>query len=276
MRLLVVGCGDLGGRVARLAAADGHEVFGARRSAGAVPEGVTPLALDVTDPGGIALPDEIDAVVYSVAAGERTDAAYAAAYPGGLRAVIEALPEPGRVRVLFVSSTAVHGVSDGSWVDETDVSEPEGFTGARLREAEDLLAAAPLAGACSLRLGGIYGPRRTFLIRSVREGTARLAPHVEWTNRIHVEDAARAVHHLLGLAELPKVLGVVDREPAPRADVLGFVAERLGVPAPPVGDQPGRRGMGKRVSSERLAATGFTWRYPSYREGYGALLDSET
>lgn len=272
MRLLVVGCGDLGGRVARLAADSGHEVFGARRTAGRVPDGVASLVFDVTDPDSIDLPDGLDAFVYAVAASERTDAAYRAAYPDGLRAVIDALPEPARVRGLFISSTAVHGARDGSWVDEESDPAPAGFSGQRLLEAERVLAGAPLAAASSLRLGGIYGPGRTFLLRSVDEGTAELAPHVEWTNRIHVEDAARAVLHVLGLVPIPPVVDVVDEEPAPRAEVLSFVAERLGRPSPPVGDAPAPRGMGKRVSSALLARSGFDWRYPSYREGYGALI----
>ena len=273
MRLLVVGCGDLGGRVARLAVDGGHEVFGARRTAGRVPDGVDPLVLDVTDPASVELPDGLDAFVYSVAASERTDDAYRAAYPEGLRAIIGALPEPARVRGLFISSTAVHGARDGSWVDEESGSAPTSFSGRRLLEAERVLAGAPLAAASSLRLGGIYGPGRTSLLRSVEAGAASLAPHVEWTNRIHVEDAARAVLHVLGLVPLPPLVEVVDEEPAPRAEVLNFLAARLGRPSPPVEDTPAPRGLGKRVSSARLARSGFDWRYPTYREGYAALID---
>ena len=272
MRLLVVGCGDLGGRVARLAAARGDEVLGARRTAGLVPDGVEPLVLDVTDPASIELPDGLDAFVYAVAASERTDDAYRAAYPVGLHAVIDSLPEPARVRGIFISSTAVHGASDGSWVDEVSDPAPTSFSGQRLLEAERVLAAAPLAAASSLRLGGIYGPGRTFLVRSVEESTAELASHIEWTNRIHVEDAARAVLHVLGLVPMPSLVEVVDEEPAPRAEVLSFLAEKLGRPSPPVGDTPAPRGMGKRVSSALLARSGFSWRYPTYREGYGALI----
>ena len=272
MRLLVVGCGDLGGRVARLAAARGHEVLGARRTAGLVPDGVEPLVLDVTDPASVEIPDGLDAFVYSVAASERTDEAYRAAYPEGLRAVIDALPEPGRVRGLFISSTAVHGASDGSWVDEASDPAPTGFPGQRLLEAERLLAGARLAAASSLRLGGIYGPGRTSLLRSVEADAASLAPHVEWTNRIHVEDAARAVLHVLDLVPLPPLVEVVDEEPAPRADVLSFLASKLGRPSPPVGDTPAPRGLGKRVSSALLRRSGFDWRYPTYREGYTALI----
>ena len=176
------------------------------------------------------------------------------------------------MRGLFISSTAVHGASDGSWVDEASDPAPTGFPGQRLLEAERFLAGAPLAAASSLRLGGIYGPGRTSLLRSVESGAASLAPHVEWTNRIHVEDAARAVLHVLDLVPLPRLVEVVDEEPAPRAEVLGFLAAKLGRPSPPVVDTPAPRGMGKRVSSALLRRSGFDWRYPTYREGYTALI----
>lgn len=274
MNLCVVGCGDLGGRVARAAAEAGHRVFGARRSGASIGPGVEPLRLDVTDRATLALPPDLDALVYSVAASERSDEGYRLAYPLGLTHVLDALQDPGRVRAIFVSSTAVYGESTGARVDESSPTEPGSFTGARLLEAEALLAAAPLASGSSLRFGGIYGPGRDFLIRQVGNETLTLPAIDEWTNRIHVHDGARAVLHVLGLTEVAPVYNVVDEAPSKRAEVLGFIAERLGIDAPAVDPRrrPGPRGAGKRVSSARLAATGFRWSYPSYREGYGELV----
>jgi hypothetical protein len=56
--------------------------------------------------------------------------------------------------------------------------------------------------------------------------------------------------------------------------VLAWLAARLGVPAPPVEEgEAGVRARGdKRCSNARLLATGFRFRYPTYREGYAALL----
>ena len=113
-------------------------------------------------------------------------------------------------------------------------------------------------------------------VESVRSGRATYAPDVDaWTNRIHRDDAARAILHVLGLDEPPAVLNVVDGAPTPRREVLAWLAERLGAPTPvATTDHASRPGFtDKRVSSARLAATGFRFEYPSYREGYAALLD---
>ena len=282
-RLLIVGCGDLGVRVGRLASAAGWRVFGMRRSAWEGEPGIEPLRGDVVRPETLAFPPCLDAVVYAVAADERSDGAYRAAYPEGLGHVLGALgtkspdtKSPGTkspgTRVLFVSSTGVYGESEGAWVDEDTEPRPAKFTGKRMREAELVLAASPFKGSV-LRLGGIYGPGRTRLVETVRAGTASASPDVaEWTNRIHAEDAVRAVLHALGLRPLPKVLNVVDKEPAVRRAVLDHIADQLGVARPEAGQGAHGQSANKRVRGDRLLQSGFAHVYPTYREGYRALL----
>jgi nucleoside-diphosphate-sugar epimerase len=145
-------------------------------------------------------------------------------------------------------------------------------------EAERLLASA--AGV-ALRLGGIYGPGRTRLIDGVRAGRATIRPGPpRWTNRIHRDDAAGALRHLIGCAlagaALEAVYVGVDDEPADDAVVLRWLSQRLGAPPPPGADDaapPGRSGN-KRCRNARLRATGYAFAYPSFREGYGALIDA--
>lgn len=276
MRVLVVGMGDLGADFATRAAAAGHEVFGLRRSQGASTDGVTRIVGDVTRPETLSLPDGLDAVAYAVAADERSDAAYERAYPVGLGNVLAAIDEAHAptTRVLFVSSTGVYGQSDGSWVDESSPTDPPTFTGQRMVEAETFLAESPVRGT-TLRLGGIYGPGRTFLIDSVRGGRATYPTDAPaWTNRIHRDDAARAMLHVLQIDEPPPALCVVDREPTERRVVLEWLAERLDAPPPqPATGGAQRMGVGdKRVRSDALVASGFVHTYPSFREGYAAVL----
>jgi nucleoside-diphosphate-sugar epimerase len=131
--------------------------------------------------------------------------------------------------------------------------------------------------AVVLRLGGIYGPGRDRLVRELREGRARLRPGPpRYTNRIHRDDAAAALLHLLDLAEpAPLQLGV-DCEPADQNDVLRWLARALGLAVPPFGDAErpagGRPGTSKRCRNARLLASGFVFRYPTYREGYAGTL----
>ena len=105
------------------------------------------------------------------------------------------------IRDRFASSTSVYAQHQGEWVDETSPTESESFSGRCIRHGEQLLADYPWP-AVAVRFGGIYGPGRTRLIDSVRDGSASRSPGAPiYTNRIHRDDCARVLEHLL---DLPK------------------------------------------------------------------------
>lgn len=268
MRVLIAGCGYVGSELAGRLAGEGHEVWGLRRSPGELPAGVAGVAGDVTDPSTLDLPRDLDALVYAVSPGRHDEAAYRAAYVDGLDHVLAAVG--GSVpRLVFVSSTAVYGQTDGSVVDEASPTEPRAFSGRILLESE---ARARAAGGTVLRLAGIYGPGRTRLIDEVRAGTATYPPGDVHTNRIHRDDCAGALAHLLGLDAPADVYLGVDDDPAPRGEVLTWLAERLDAPPPREVAGERTRGGDKRCSNARLRASGYDLRYPSYRDGYAAVL----
>jgi nucleoside-diphosphate-sugar epimerase len=214
-------------------------------------------------------------LVYAASAGARTERAYERAYLTGLSNVLRALGDERLERVIFTSSTAVYGQSDGRWVDETSPTSPTHFSGRILLEAERLLLARP-GEAIALRLAGIYGPGRTRLVRAVHEGRAHVAPDV-YGNRIHRDDCAGALAHLL-FHPSPEPLYVgADDDPAPLAEVHDFVASLLGMPRSklaqgPTPDAEAGARTNKRCRNERLRASGYALRVPSYREGYPAIV----
>ncbi len=274
MRVLVAGCGYIGRALLTRLRAAGDEAVGIRRSP---PPGSDDLvALDLADADAIARWCEaappFDAVVSCVAASRGDEAAYRAAYLDTLAALQHALraTHPTPPALLFTSSTSVYAQDAGEEVDEDSETAPASFRGAVQLEAEARVAAWEGAHL-SLRLGGIYGPGRTRLAATVRDVGARGG--AAYTNRIHRDDAAGALAHLLAAHDdgtaLPPTLVGVDDEPAPRSDVVAWLARALGVPPPrPDGDAVG----GKRCRNTRLRATGYDFRYPSYREGYTAVL----
>ncbi len=279
MRILIAGCGYVGCELAGRLVAAGHDAWGLSRRPAGLPPGVRPVAADLADPAALrALPPSLDAIVYAAAAGGPTESHYRAAYLDGPRNLLAALAASGQAprRVVYVSSTGVYPQRGGSWVDEDSPAEPPDLMGQAMRDGERAVLDGPFPGTV-LRLAGIYGPGRTHWIDRVKDGSARRPPPGTWTNRIHRDDAARAIAHLLALpAPEPLYLGV-DDEPAELAAVLDFLAARLGVPPlPPEPDGPGAdpmRGRGfKRCSNRRLRASGFAPLYPTYREGYGSLL----
>jgi nucleoside-diphosphate-sugar epimerase len=273
-RVLLAGCGDLGERVAQGLHARGDEVWALRRQPPVRGKyGMHWLRGDLTDPASLgALPAGITRLAYLPAPATRDKATYQAIFVDGLRHLLDALDTRKLARVLFVSSSAVYGEHDGDWVDETTTPGPLGFNGAVLLEAEQWLAQQPLPSTV-LRLAGLYGPGRLQLVERLRAGQLRVPREVpHWANRIHVDDAAAAIVHLLGLkSPQPLYLGV-DDTPMPLDELYDFLAALLDAPLPAEGAPPAGIGS-KRLSNARLRASGWAPQWPDAREGYAALLD---
>lgn len=279
MRVLIAGCGYVGSELGIRLAAEGHEVWGLRRNPAGLPESIRPVAADLLAPGLAGRLPDVDRVVYAAAANESTPEGYRAIYVEGVRALMGALvdrPSPAVRRFVYVSSTAVYGDSGGDWVDEDTPPAPENFRGTEVLEGERTVLSGSIPSTV-LRLGGIYGPGRTRLIEMVRQGRATCPGNGPlWSNRIHRDDAARALRHLLSLPDpAPHYLGV-DDQPTPLCDVYRGLARMLGAPEPQVDPDRGRDRSNKRCSNRRLRDSGFTFEYPSFREGYRALLAEES
>ncbi len=273
VRVLIAGCGYVGRALGARLAGQGAEVWGLRRGAGETIPGIRPIVADLTDRATLEhLPGPFDHVVYAASAGGSTPEAYEAAYVRGLGNLLEAVTPR---RLIFVSSTAVYGDRHGAWTDEESAAEPDHFSGRILLEAERLALGGPAPGVV-LRLGGIYGPGRERLIREVAAGRATRPAEPLFTNRIHRDDAAGAIAHLLALDRPASVYLGVDSEPADLGVVISWIAARLRVAEPAVASSPaaGRLSRGsKRCSNARLLGAGYAFQHPTFREGYGELIE---
>ncbi|SFC47969.1 Nucleoside-diphosphate-sugar epimerase [Marinospirillum celere] len=274
MHCLLLGCGDLGSRVGELLLAENFQVWGARRSLDKLPQGIQPLAWTLPEEAP-PLP-QVDYLVYCLSADEFSPEAYRLAYLEGVEQMINSLKRQkvSPKRIFFVSSTGVYAQKDGEEVDETSETRPESFSGQLLLQGEEALYQAPWPVSI-LRFSGIYGPGRERLLRMVKEGRFPAEQPLKYSNRIHIEDGARALVHLIqqdaAHQPLEDTYLISDCEPAPLQEVTHWLAHQLGV-LPQPGEELPSRGGNKRINSQRLKATGFNFRYPSYREGYAPLL----
>ncbi|MBC9252876.1 NAD(P)-dependent oxidoreductase [Pseudomonas alcaligenes] len=275
---MLAGCGDIGGRLAERLQAHGWTLYGLRRNTAALPAGVQPVAGDLQQAEcPAAWPSApLDYLVYCVAASQHDEAGYRLAYVEGLRHVLAWLQQHGQRprRLLFVSSSSVYAQADGGWVDETSPAEAEGYSGRIMREAERLAWASGLP-ATVVRLTGIYGPGREWLLKQVRQGYRVVSEPPLYGNRIHADDAAALLAFLLqadarGVALDDCYIGV-DDEPAALHEVVGWLREQLGV-SHWAEESAVRRSGSKRCSNARARALGWAPYYPSYREGYAAIL----
>lgn len=267
--VLIAGCGDVGNALAARLLADGAQVWGVRRRVEELLPGVTPWRIDLRDAARVGKPPAaFDYLFYTASADRRDEAAYRAIYVDALRDLLGSLREAGSPlrRVFFTSSTAVYGQSNGEWIDESSPTVPSAFNGRVLLEAEAVIEDAPERGV-NVRLSGIYGPGRTRLVRKVRDGEATATG--SWTNRIHVDDCAGALHHLMRLDDPESLYLGSDDEPATTAEVVNWMSHELGVPAPPPAETAR---LNKRCRNTRLRETGFQFRFPSFRDGYPSIV----
>ncbi|MFN3582255.1 MAG: NAD-dependent epimerase/dehydratase family protein [Pseudomonas sp.] len=276
-QVLIVGCGDLGTALGLRLAQRGWAVTGLRRAPSGLPPEITPLAADLLqDVKPADWPTKVDYLIYCPAAGNRDAELYQRLYVEGLEKVLGWLGE-GRKKLAYllqVSSTGVYAQSHGEWVTENSPALAQSDTAQALIRAEDVALRSGVP-ASVVRLAGIYGPGRNRLIEQVRNGLCVPQEPVQYSNRIHRDDAAALLEHLLLQVEQDELLAPcylgVDDEPASMHEVATWMAAQLGVELLEEGPQSGRVGS-KRCSNALARESGWEPRYPSYREGYAELL----
>ncbi|MES2596490.1 MAG: shikimate kinase [Verrucomicrobiota bacterium] len=280
MKVLVLGCGFVGERVADLLHAGGHEVIGATHSAEsaarlAAEKPWRVQACDVSSAESVqalrAQAGAVDAFVHCASSGRGGAAAYQNVYVDGMRHLVEAFPGAWP---LYTSSTSVYPQVDGSTVDECSPAEPDRETGVLLREAEEITLGK---GGTVTRLAGLYGPGRSVLLKNLLERKSGIevaegAPDGRLINQIHGNDAASAIVHLLTHRHAG-IYNVADDLPMTQRECLNTLANYFSLPLPkrkaPNPDR--KRGWThKRVSNARLKSTGWTATYPCYLD---ALAD---
>lgn len=216
---------------------------------------------------------EISHILYAPSPNSRTAAAYTDVYSVGLSRLLNALSPSCTAqlqRCVLVGSSAVWGPSD-DWVDETTPTENTNFRTASLLDAEAALTEllSPRVGV-TLRLSGLYGAERLRLLKGIQAGTIT-APDGpgHWANRIHIDDAAKACAHLLGMVEPQPLYVGTDDHPMQTAELYDSLARLMDVPS------PARRlqaPSGKRLSNARLRASGWIPEWPNALEWYAAHL----
>lgn len=237
-RVLIVGCGDVGLRVAQLlqprvrvlALTSTPNKRAALRTAGVVPllgnldqaatlrrlAGLAPQVLHLAPP-----PTD------GVAQDPRT------------RALLHALARRSPPTALvYGSTTGVYGDCAGQWVDETRAVNPQTARAQRRVDAEQQVRRWGRALGIStsvLRIPGIYGHNREGGPRErLQRGMPALLPQDDvFTNHIHADDLARACMLALWRGRPGAALNVTDDTDLKMGDYLDAAAELFGLPKPP-------------------------------------------
>lgn len=181
--------------------------------------------------------------------------------------------------IAYLSTVGVYGDHGGGWVDETAECRPVSKRSMmRVAAERDWLKLGRDIGrpVAILRLSGIYGPGRNALV-NLENGTARrLIKPGQVFNRIHCDDIAGALWHLLK-DNSGGIFNVTDDLPAPPQDVVTYAAGLMGITPPPeipfekAQLSPMARsfyGENKRVANTAIKAAGYRLRFPDFRRAF--------
>ncbi|MDO9372477.1 MAG: SDR family oxidoreductase [Gammaproteobacteria bacterium] len=234
--VLMVGCGDIGGRVAALHLAQGARVSALARSPARCAQlealGVAPVSGDLDDASSLAALPAQHALVYYFA--PPPEAGLTDPRMGRFLQAItrDALPH----KIVYISTSGVYGDCKGAWVTEDTPPHPQTARAQARLDAETRLLAWSRDHSVPvviLRVGGIYGPGRQPVERIRRGEPVLRREAAPFTNRIHADDLARVCLAAAGRGGAGRIYNVCDDEHSTMTDYFNAVADALGRARPP-------------------------------------------
>ena len=289
-RVLIVGCGDVGQRAARvLGGAQRVRLLALTSSAARGPElraqGITPLQGNLDDPRSLRRLAGLATRVLHLAPPPSDELADWRLDPR-TRALTRALAQRSLpASVVYGSTTGVYGDGQGRWMDEAAPASPKTPRAWRRVDAEAAvhwLGRATGVRTTVLRIPGIYAPDRAG--GTPRERLQRGTPVLRaeddvYTNHIHADDLARACVLALWRGRPQRNVNVVDDTQLKMGDYFDLAADLYGMPRPP---RVAREGAGdqlplvllsfmsesRRLRNQRLKGElGLRLRYPTVAQG---------
>ena len=262
----------------------GHSVLGLRRQwVGPPPQGITPITADLLDPESLKNLPQVDFVVLCQAPKRENDS-YRQTYFEGTKNLLakmgsDPLSTGSDPFLILISSTSVYSTGDGSWVDETTLVDggrfetKEAEANAKVLVETERLVLSSGIPSIIFRLGGIYGPGRHRL-KALKEGKMKPSFSETMINRIRVEDIVAGIELLMTKGKQGEIYLGVDDHPSTQKEFYEWVYEKTGWPRPNSnGASAGMvHGSNKRCSNKKIKELGLKLEYPSFKEGYAALL----
>lgn len=139
-------------------------------------------------------------------------------------------------RLIYISTTGVYGDCGGEWIDESRPVNPGTDRAVRRVDAERAILAwgrSKDARVSILRAPGIYAEDR-LPIERLRKGTAALRDEDDvFTNHIHAEDLARAVLAAMRQLKPARIYNAVDDSSMKMGQYFDRVADAFGIPRAP-------------------------------------------
>ncbi|TXH69840.1 MAG: SDR family oxidoreductase [Thiothrix sp.] len=233
-RVWIMGCGDIGRRVARLYQSQGVQATGWVR-------GQASLALGEQAGISMRLGDLDQGCFFPRNAFEQAEIFWfmppsnQGLTDSRLRRFLLAVQKAPK-RIVLISTTGVYGDCAGRWIDESEPVKPSVDRAKRRVDAELALqewGENYQGDWVILRVPGIYSAERLPLERLKRSEPVLLESEAPWTNRIHADDLARIAVRAMEVAPQHSIYNACDGHPSTMTDYFNQLADFAQLARPP-------------------------------------------
>lgn len=265
MHILFIGYGKTSWRVAKQLFEQGHQITTISQSA-KMDEYATHLIQDVHQLNLAHIPP-IDWVYVLLSPNESTPEAYQQVYVDSVQPISKALKQHPVQKVVVVSSTRVYGENHGERIDDEAEMKPNDEQGRLLLKMEQLWQQAYPSASIIIRPTGIYGTSVARMLKLAEKTKTYLNHH--WSNRIHIDDLASFLAHLLHVEHAEKSYIVSNNQPSLLHETIQWFQRQLHLPEL-VLQSDGC--SGKRIYATRMAEMGFQLQHKDCFEDYLEML----
>ena len=265
MHILFIGYGKTSWRVAKQLFEQGHQITTISQSA-KMDEYATHLIQDVHQLN-LAHISPIDWVYVLLSPNESTPEAYQRVYVDSVQPISNALKQHPVQKVVVVSSTRVYGENHGERIDDESEMKPNDEQGRLLLKMEQLWQQAYPSANIIIRPTGIYGTSVARMLKLAEK--TKTYPNRHWSNRIHIDDLASFLAHLLHVEHAEKSYIVSNNQPSLLHETIQWFQRQLNLPELVLQSD---ECSGKRIYATRMAEMGFQLQHKDCFEDYLEML----
>ena len=277
--VLIAGCGYVGTKLGEVLVDQGCKVSALKRNVESLPDSFVKISSDLLTLDNLEdIPPDLEYIVYSLSADSYSENDYKLAYYEAQKKFIELLRKRNIVpkKYFFISSTSVYCQTDGSWVNESSETKGTNFSSSIMLAAEQM-ALDSFETTTVVRFSGIYGPGRERLIKLVKDGKASIDKSKDvFTNRIHRDDCAGLISHLMKIDSKEKIFIGSDSTPVKRNVLYEYLAKLLNVKLNEGEEKSNfdsnRKLSNKKCSNKLALSTGYKFQYDGYIQGYQEII----
>jgi nucleoside-diphosphate-sugar epimerase len=271
MKILIIGCGYVGSRIAQRWQQDGHYVTVTTTT----PSRISELK-SMANQAIVLRGDDLNALKNAIAhqevillmispRGGRSIENYQKTYLETAQNLVKVVKDTSEIKqIIYTSSYGIIGDQKGNWIDENIEIKPSNERNQILAETEGvLLGLNNSLKVCILRLAGIYGENRELLkIFQSWADTTRETDGEEYSNWIHLEDIVNALE-LIRLKQLQGIYHLGDDFPLPKKVLLDKLCQKYALPQVNWSKDYNKfYPHNLRLSNQKIKAQGLILKYP--------------